>query len=456
MSVNPTSPKLVVTSGLAFWRTSELNEAAQVSEQLTEARKAAEADLVVSGSFFQETRKTKLVGLLKKAGAILAPAAAATGLLVAGLTAGPALLVAGALGVVTAIAATSQTPLIKKDLEDYQLARKYQEFEGLNVWRDGAPPTEINVETTSGPDAGLRELLYSNMRDYPQSLHVVHANGHGMGARYSAGMPTRQLAEALDAACEKSGNDVDVAVLDTCFGSSFETLSRLAKKPGHVKYVVAFEDAIPNGNSEGGRIPLDDMIASSLSKASAKDVAVAVAEVAGEHFDKPNNKAISEVPLLDRLNPSTLEQRRQGMDSTVAAIDLEALRTKLHPTLDKAGLELKQALRDPALAAAVAEAKKASEIEYNHDLVDLGGFLSRVLEKAPKGSPLEATLKDALKGLEDSLMFKRTGHKFALSGLSFHTRERAGQSREISPAASAPLEGDHLPQRWIEFVKDAF
>ena len=447
---------MVVTSGLTFWRTSELNEAVYVSRQLTEARQKVGDDLVVSGSFFQETKSSKLMDIIKRAATVAAPALAATGLLVAGVTAGPALLLAGGLAVVTALMATSQAPRLRSELADYNLARKEQHVEGLDIWRDGAPATEVAAETDSKAQVGLRELLVCNMREFPGSFQIVHANGHGMGGKYLAGMPTEQLAQALDTACERTANSVDVAVLDTCFGASFEALSRLARKPGNVKYVVGFEDAVPNGNSRGGRVPLDKMLASSVHKESARDVALAMAGTAAQHFETKNNQSISQVPLPDRLSPSTLAQRTQGMDSTVVAVDMGALRGKLAPALDAAGAKLKEALADPTIAAAVAQAKKSSEIEFSHDLVDLGGFLTRVLEKAPEGSELQGALKAALASLEETLMAKRTGQKFPLSGLSFHTQENPRHSREMSPAPSRPLDGDHLPKQWANFVKAAF
>lgn len=447
---------MVVTSGLSFWRTSELNEAAYVSEQLTEARQKAGDDLVVSGSFFQETKKAKLMDIVTRVAAVAAPALAATGVLVAGVAAGPALLLAGGLAAVTALMANIQAPRLKSELADYNLARKEQHVEGLNVWRDGAPPTEVDAEVYSKPDVGLRELLVCNMRDFPGSYQIVHANGHGMGAKYSAGMATEDLARAVDGACQKTADVVDVAVLDTCFGASFEALSRLARKPGNVKYVVGFEDAVPNGNSQGGRVPLNTMLEKSLHKDSARDVALAMAEAAGQHFESANNQPISQVPLPSRLSPSTLEQRKQGMDSTVAAVDMEALRHKLSPALDKAGAKLKEALADPAIADAVTAAKKACEIEFSHDLVDLGGFLTRVLEKVPEGSELHGAVKAALESLQETLMLKRTGKRFPLSGLSFHTQEKPRHSREMSPAPSRPLDGDHLPKQWVDFVKAAF
>jgi hypothetical protein len=450
----------VVTSGLSFWRTSELGESAAVYDELTEARKEAPEDLVISGSFFQESKEAKLYGMLKRVAGIAAPALTATGLLVAGFTALPVVMLAGGLALLTALTAKEQGPAIKTALEDYKLARKYQEYEGLNVWREGGEATEVNVEATSSPQAGTREMLVSNMRDFPNSFHVVHANGHGLGSRYTAGLPTQQWAEALGDASEKAQNDVDVAVLDTCFGASFEAVSRLGQRRPHgVKFVVAFEDAIPNANSSGGRIPLKSMLTEALDQTTARDIAVSMAQTAAKHFNKPNNQPISEVPLTERLNPETLEKRRQGLDSTVVAIDVETLQSKLHPALDKAGAQLRKAMGDPAMATAIQQAKEASEIEPTHDLVDLGGFLTRILKTAPEGSALQSSLKEALTSLDATLMFKRTGHKYPLSGLSIHTRDKAGGSSrfgEISPLPTRPLDGDHLPKGWVEFIKEAF
>ena len=127
-------------------------------DELTKARKEAPEDLVVSGSFFQETKKAKLYGMLKRVAGIAAPALAATGLLVAGVTALPVVMFAGGLALLTALTAKEQGPAIKTALEDYKLARQYQQYEGLNVWREGGEATEVDVETTSSPQAGAREM----------------------------------------------------------------------------------------------------------------------------------------------------------------------------------------------------------------------------------------------------------------------------------------------------------
>jgi hypothetical protein len=446
----------VVTSSAAFWRTNELGESAQVAEHLTGVWKDNPDQIVVSGSFFQETTKAKRFGLLRKAAQIAVPALAATGLLVAGAAAWPLAALGGIAALVTGIVATAEGPALKASLEDYRLSQEYQEFEGLNVWREG-PSGQVDVERTSSPEAGLREMLVSNMRDYPGSLHVVHANGHGMGSRYSAGLPTRALAGALNQATEKAGNEVDVAILDTCFGSNFESLALLAHTsyPG-VNFVVAFEDAIPNGNSDGGRLPLQEMLQQAVKESSGREMALAMAQTAGEFFDRPNNHEIAEIPLPERLSRETLPLRRKGLDSTVAAVDMQALKTRLHPALDEVGALLQRALDDPSVADVISEAKKASEIESSRDLIDLGGFLGRITENTPEGSPLYQGLKSALSALDATLLFKRTGEKFPLSGLSVHTREGARRSSEISPRSTNPLEGDHLPQGWADFIKAAF
>lgn len=458
MSINPTSPspKLVVTSGLASWRTQELRDTDAVYRGLVGAQEQHADQVVVSGSFFQEAQETKRTGLLKKIARIAVPALTATGLLVAGAAVAPLLALGGVAGAVTAVIASAEAPRLKSAIDDYRLAAKFPEHQGLNVWRQGGPPTEVAVEHTSPPQDGLRELLVSNMRDYPNSFHVVHATGHGMGALYSAGLSGEALADAFTSATARAQDAVDVAILDSCFSANLENLARIGQQPGAVKYVVAFEDAIPNANADSGRIPLRQMISRATDADSAQQMAVSMATVAGGFFSQPNNQHISNIPLPQRLSAATLELRRQGLDSTVAAVDMETFANRLHPALDQAGLQLRQALDHPELANAIAQAKQAAEIEPAGNLVDLGNFLSGVLEKAPKGGPLRTSLQTALDSLQASLLHKRTGTTFPLSGLSFHTSESARQSGEISPAPSKPLEGDHLPQSWVAFVKKAF
>jgi hypothetical protein len=439
---------------MAFWRTSELGEMGAVAEQLEQARELAKDDLVIGATFFSETRTAKLGKVLKSAARIAVPALAGAGLLVAGMTALPAVALAGALGLFAGAMAIGESQGLQTNLQDYIQNRREKAPEGLEAWRIGTAPRSIeNLEKNSPSQDATREMLAANMVDFPKSFHIVHANGHGKGANYAAGLPADALAGAINEGAAKGANEVDAVILDTCYGANFEFMTRLGPA---VKYVVAFQDAIPNANSNAGRIPLQTMLAEATKQATAREMAIEMADVASDFFENHRDYSIASVPVAARLQRGNLEKVRQGTDSTVAAIDMEALKTKLHPALDQAGAELSKVLSDPRMTAVIAQAKENAEIETGGDLIDLGGFLSQILEHAPKDGALEGSLKSALQSLDETLIAKRTGQKFPLSGLSVHTRERPPASREIAGNPTRPLDGDHLPKGWVTFIKAAF
>ncbi len=447
---------MVVTSGLAFWRTAELNEAGAVARQLESARSQVPEDLVVGGSFFQETKAVKLQRVLKGAAKIAVPALAATGIALAGIAALPMTLLAGGLALATGVIGLAEGPALVKNAQDYLLARNYQEYEGMDAWRSGGPPASVPLDKGSAPEVGLREMLAANMKDFPSSLQVVHANGHGYGGRYTAGLPTDKLQGAITSATDLSGRSVDVTVLDSCYSANFESLMGMARSIPGSKFVVAFEDSIPSAASNAGRIPLDKMLVEASDDGSAREAAISMAKVAASYFDGQSHLEIAKLPLTERHRPKNLEKLRQGTDSTVAAIDMEKLRDDLHPALDKVGLQLTQALQQPELAKAIATAKDAAALDASRDLIDLGGFLQGVLHQTAEGSPLHTSLQQALNGLEATLLLKRTGNDYPLSGLSVHTRDTIPNRGEVANQGSSPLQGDHLPQGWVKFIKEAF
>lgn len=450
------APKMVVTSGLAFWRTAELNEAGAVARQLESAKTQLPEDLVVGGSFFQEAKAVKLQRVLKGAAKIAIPALAATGIVLAGITALPLTLLAGGLALATGVVSLAEGPALLKNAQDYMLARNYQQYEGLDAWRDGGPPASVPLDKASTPEAGLREMLAANMKDFPSSLQVVHANGHGYGGRYTAGLPTDKLQDAITSATNLSGRPVDVTVLDSCYSANFESLMGMAHPTPGSKFVVAFEDAIPSAASDAGRIPLDQMLVEASDDGSAREAAISMAKVAATYFDGQSDLEIGKVPLTERHLKKNLEKLRLGTDSTVAAIDMAKLRDELHPALNQAGLQLSKALQQPELAKAIATAKDDAALDGSRDLIDLGGFLRGVLEQAAEGSPLHSSLQEALRGLDATLLLKRTGQAYPLSGLSVHTRDTIPNRGEVANQGSSPLRGDHLPQGWVKFIKEAF
>lgn len=450
MTVSSSQPKVVVTSSLNFWRAHENAEIKAVAEDLTASRQEVGDELVISGAFYQEPQKNKLDRLLKTVGHIAAPIIAAGAILAVGAASVPAGILAGAFALTSAILAGASKTHLRQTMVDYQQAKKSDAPEGLDLWRDGGSELALPSGT---PQDGLRDLLTANMRDFPTSLHIVHANGHGVGAKFSAGLAGETFASSFNEAAKKSGRPADVLLLESCFGTNFEQLSRFENS---VKYVVGFEDAIPTSAAQSGRIPLKEMLTEATDESSARGVALQMAQISGRHFDQPGDDAIADIPLADRLKPEHLDKLKLGTDSTAVAVDMEAFQQKLRPAMDTLGLELSSLLKNqPDFQARIASARKAAKLTENDDLIDLGLFLNHLRSGIAKESSAQKALQNVLTGLNDTLIAKRTGEKFPLSGLSIHTSSRAGSSSAISQPGSLPY-GEHLPSGWLNFAQDAF
>ncbi len=450
MTVPSSQPKVVVTSSLNFWRAHENAEIKAVAEDLTASRQEAGDELVISGAFFQEPKKAKLGRLLGTAGRIAAPLVAAGALLAIGIASAPVGILAGAFALTSAVLAGASKSHLHQTLTDYQQAKKASAPEGLDLWRDGGPELALPSGT---PQGGLRDLLTANMRDFPASLHIVHANGHGVGAKYSAGLAGEYFAAGLNEAAKKSGRPADVLLLESCLSANFEQLARFENS---VKYVVGFEDAIPTSAAQSGRIPLKEMITEATDESSARDVALEMAQISGRHFDQRGDDAIADIPLANRLKPEHLEKLKFGTDSTAVAVDMEAFQQKLRPAMDTLGLELSSLLKtQPDFQARIASAREVAKLTESGDLVDLGLFLNHLSQGIAEESSAQKALQSVLAGLDDTLIAKRTGEKFPLSGLSIHTASRARNASGISQSASAP-HGEHLPPGWWKFAQDAF
>ena len=453
MTVASAHPKVVVTSSLNFWRAHENSEIKAVSDDLLAARNEKGDSLVISGAFYQEPQKAKMGRFLGSLAKIAAPLAAGGALLALGVAAAPVGILAGALALTSVVAAGASRNQLQNSLADYQQAKSSGAPEGLDLWRDGGPDLTLPVGKGSPPEDGLRELLKANMRDFPQSLHVVHANGHGVGAKYNAGLSGESFADSVNEAARSSGRPVDVLLLESCLGANLEQLARFESS---VKYVVGYEDAIPTSAAASGRVPLRKMISEAVDESSARDVALEMAQLSADHFDLPGDDAIASVPLRDRLQPEHLDKIKLGTDSTSVAIDMEAFREVLRPAMDSLGSQLSKLLeRQPDFATHIASAREEAQLIQGGGLIDLGLFLQGLSRGVAGESPAGKALDSVLQGLEQTLLAKRTGETYPLSGLSVHTSAKARDSQAISQPASAPF-GDHLPAGWSRFVQTAF
>lgn len=433
-----------------------------------------------------EKRSSKIFRLIGKAGLWGAPALVGGALMLAGAAplVAPALLVAGGLGLLSqkdqlkaslqeavapAPVAAPVTPEASPVTEPEPVAQSDQaltptpakeepEFympatPGLSIWHTKqSDNVSLPIEVDSAPEQGLTAMLAHNMKEYPTAFHVVHLNGHGHGAHYTAGVNSDQMAEGLNKGCEQGERPADVVLVDSCFGGNWENLNGFSENSS---YAVAFEDRTTATGSHKGRIPLTDMISEASDETSARGIALDLARVAGEFFDDPYDDDIAKVPLKDRGRSAHKAAIDKGTDSTVVAIDLKVMREKLNPAMDRVGKALKAELAsDKSLKKTLQRARKDNQVDGQGDLTDLGGFLSSVAQQSGSESVKKATA-GALEALEASILHRRTGEHYPLSGLSFHSRPHSVK-RAISGDASANAHQGDLPQGWTEFVKTAF
>ena len=243
-----------------------------------------------------------------------------------------------------------------------------------------------------------------------------------------------------------------MAFYETCYGSNFEFLYGQA---GAADFAVAFEDQAPKSNSYTKRVPVDEILAVPLELMSPREAAQGMAARAGEHFEREEPPAISKVPLADRLMPEHRDKFFLNTDSTVVAVDLQELQADLAPQLDKVGRLLVSAYREsPEVKNLVHQARRKNKVDEVGDLVDMGGFLTDIRKGLGEREPeLAAAIGSAERELGETIIGKRTGKDFPLSGLTFHTRPNAITFRR--PASSA-YENEGLPKNWVGFVEEAF
>lgn len=452
MQLTASKPKVVVTSASTFWQPKEAVESEMALAEFAELKHELGDKVEIGSTTYRETVGQKLkrtaMGFLKKlpylalgAGALgvgLASAGALSPLAAAGLA-------VAATGGVTLAAAS---PVLKGALKQRNvssilpagLAAQHSGFEKLSFDK---------LKVTSGPGDGLREMTLTNMKNYPSAMHVVHLNGHGFGAKAVAGLTGKDARESMKEAVQRSGQKYDVAFIETCYGSNFESLHSQAEV---ADYAVAFEDAIPKSTARLGRLNLSHVLGQAVDAEDARQAAIRMAEFSGAHFDQAPSP-ISSVPFPRRQDKEFLRDVSANPDSTTVAVDLRGLRSKLSPALDQVGRDLLSALEsDKTFSSKVQEARKENMLERTGDLVDLGGFLSSVRNGLPDGA-LKANLDKSLDTLDSVLLHKRTGRELPLSGISFHARP---QSTDFFNPTTPAHQDVTLPRGWTAFVDRAF
>ncbi len=460
-STHKTPPKTVVTSASSFWKSNEVYELTLSHKELKTARETTAADpqdrLEIGGILYQEPASRKISRTLKRGGLAALPALGALGLAAAGaLTGLPGVLAFGVLALTSLANGATLASDWKAAASDIVQAKEQEKegLTGLQAWHSELK-VDLPVTAESPPEEGLKAMLTANMQHYPTSFHLVHLNGHGYGARQSAGLSGSTLAESLEQASLQGQRPTDVLVLETCYGANFEQLLRFGPT---VKYVVAFEDQIPNGNSQAGRIPLANMLTSALEEETPATMAREIARVAGAHFDQKEHQGIAKVPHPQRTVKAHRDQLRQGTDSTAVAIDLEALENRLAPALDTLGQGLLSRWKsDREFRALVRESKDQNYLDKRQDLLDLGGLLAGISQRLPTEDPLQENLEIAQRALESAILEKRTGSHYPLSGLSIHSRPNKAPLMlgdfHGGPSSHPTSQNERLPANWMAFVE---
>lgn len=92
--------------------------------------------------------------------------------------------------------------------------------------------------------ADITDFLATHMKAYPSGTTVVHMIGHGLGYRYSAGLPFQAYEKVLADATNQAGKRADVLLLESCLQGNFEAL---AATQDYARYTVVSEETISAG-----------------------------------------------------------------------------------------------------------------------------------------------------------------------------------------------------------------
>lgn len=240
----------------------------------------------------------------------------------------------------------------------------------------GVPSQHVQIRgVAAGPSKKQFDQAWqSSLSSWPQARQVVYLSGHGYQDR-AAGIPFQHVAETVQGA--------EAILLDACNGGQIEALLTLSKS---ARVAVCSEHTV-----RASGFPLEAMFGKT------------------EFPQDPRALATSLVQSAHKGRPA---------DSLVA-VDLEALKNKLLPAMDKLARRLKHADKE--------QTKEALESSLKTDTagkttVDLGSFLAQL----PQTQEVEATQK----ALNDTLL-AMIGH----GTLSFD---------RYSPS--------HMPQAWRDWM----
>lgn len=207
-------------------------------------------------------------------------------------------------------------------------------------------PTErvsVNVVPSAPGHEQFDQAWKTSLRSWPQARQIIFLSGHGFQDR-AAGLSFQQLARTVQGA--------EAIVLDTCNGGQVEALLTLADS---AKVAVCSEHKV---RSSG--FPLEAMLGKAEFPQEPKDLASSLVQ-----------SAVQKMPA-----------------KSLVAVDLQALKQKLLPSLEKLAQQLLVA--DKSQVQAVLEASQRTDTSGGHTF-DLGSFLAEL----PAGPEVQVT-KQAL------------------------------------------------------------
>lgn len=346
-------PKFAVSSFIDAKAHSIQSQVLGGVDQFVQATRANQGDLVVR---IDGPRSPRSLQLATAAGFVTAGA----GLAAAGwaLASYPGLAAGGLLGLYVAFQA-----------EDHlRQALKAPEWKGNQPHQLGQGPL---APSQGQPADKLKQLIQSNLKDFPSSRQVVSLAGHGNHEQVGP-LHYQQAAQAL------SGNPVEQVILDTCLGGQLEVLARLAPWS---QFMIASPQPIPAIG-----LPFEKMFAP-------------------DQLDKsPRQLAHTWVEQGSKITPS------------LAAWDSDKFRHSLLPALDQLGSKLASESRSEIRKAL----RKADTPDWlPSGRVDLGSFL-KTLEQVQLRPETRKLVEQARQAFRDSLVHQQN-HKT----LTFHLkRER--------------------------------
>ena len=227
-------------------------------------------------------------------------------------------------------------------------------YRHLEIGPQGSQVTRHEA-TTQLSAAPLKQSLVDNMKAYPRALQLVYMFGHGLGSSSVAGLKADDL----------EGLKADALLLHSCHGNSWQTLQALVAQEDHPRLLI------------GAQTQIDDSWERSRGKVEHHSPMNLLLNAGLEKLDK----TMTNQELADCI----LEPLRGHKNTNFFAIDLEAVRTRLVPALDKVA-DLTAPPADPAAEMPADEPAASQEGETVLHTCDLGLLINSLADGGRTGN----------------------------------------------------------------------